>query len=233
MSRVSEQPEVPEVVPGAESTPVHRGLDRDHDAHGHEDDPLYRRRHSLAHILAQAVLELRPGAQLGFGPPTEHGFYYDFLLQEPLTPADLPALEERMRGIIKARQPFELRGMPAPEAIRHLEAIQQPLKVEYARDLAARGAAEITFYKNGPFEDMCEGPHVESTTNIPADCFALDTIAGAYWRGDERRPMLTRIYGLAFKSGAALKEFKELRRLALERDHRKLGRELELFTIAD
>jgi threonyl-tRNA synthetase len=233
MARVFEQPEVPEIDPGAEPTPVHAGLDRDHDAHGHEDDPLYRRRHSLAHILAQAVLELRPGTQLGFGPPTEHGFYYDFLLSEPLTPADLPAIEERMRGIIKARQPFELRAMPAGEAIGHLEAIRQPLKVEYARDLAAKGVAEITFYKNGPFEDMCEGPHVESTAVIPADCFALDTLAGAYWRGDERRPMLTRIYGLAFKTGAALKEFKEQRRLALERDHRKLGRELELFTIAD
>jgi threonyl-tRNA synthetase len=232
MSRISEQPEVPDVE--SQAVPeVHAGLVRDHDSSGHEEDPLYRRRHSLAHILAQAMLEIRPGTQLGFGPPTEHGFYYDFLLSEPITPAELPDLEERMRRIIKARQPFELRALAAPEAIRHLEAIHQPLKVEYARDLAARGAGEITFFKNGPFEDMCEGPHVESTASIPADCFALDTVAGAYWRGDEHRPMLTRIYGLAFKTGAALKEFKEKRRLALERDHRKLGRELELFTIAD
>jgi threonyl-tRNA synthetase len=232
MSRVSEQPEMSGVESQA-SAEVHAGLARDHAARGHESDPLYRRRHSLAHILAQAMLDLRPGAQLGFGPPTENGFYYDFLLPEPLSPDELPELENKMRQIIKARQPFSLRAMKAPDAIRHLEAIHQPLKVEYARDLAAQGVGEITFYQNGPFEDMCEGPHVESTASIPADCFGLDTIAGAYWRGDERRPMLTRIYGLAFKTGADLKDFRERRRLALERDHRKLGRELELFTIAD
>jgi threonyl-tRNA synthetase len=224
---------VEDVSEGAEAPDVHRGLDRDHDARGHEDDPLYRRRHSLAHVLAQAVIELRPGTRLGFGPPTEHGFYYDFLLEQPLTPEDLPDLEARMRRILKSGQPFELRALPAAAALEHLEKIGQPLKVEYARDLAAQGEKEITFYKNGPFEDMCEGPHVESTSTIPADCFALDTIAGAYWRGDEKRPMLTRIYGLAFMSAAELAEYREQRRLALERDHRKLGRELELFVIAD
>ena len=230
-------PSAPDNLPSPESAgedaAIHSGLARDHSAAGHEDDPLYRRRHSLAHVLAQAVLEIRPGARLGFGPPTEHGFYYDFLLDDPLTPEDLAAIQERMRGIIKARQPFALRALPAGDAVRHLEAIGQPLKAEYARDLAAQGAATLSFYANGPFEDMCEGPHVESTARIPADCFALDSIAGAYWRGDEKRPMLTRIYGLAFKTAQELAEFLEKRRLAAERDHRKLGRELGLYTVAE
>ncbi len=222
---------LPEIA--GEDAAVHAGLARDHSAAGHEDDPLYRRRHSLAHILAQAVLELRPGARLGFGPPTEHGFYYDFLLDQPLAPEDLAAIQERMRAIIKARQPFALRTLAGADAIRHLEAIGQPLKAEYARDLAAQGEASLSFYANGPFEDMCEGPHVESTERIPADCFALDSIAGAYWRGDESRPMLTRIYGLAFKTAQELADFLEKRRLAAERDHRKLGRELSLYTVAE
>jgi threonyl-tRNA synthetase len=123
--------------------------------------------------------------------------------------------------------------MPAAEAIEHLEEIGQPLKAEYARELVEQGESEITFYKNGPFEDMCEGPHVESTGDIPPDCFAIDSIAGAYWRGDIKRPMLTRIYGLAFMNSGELKQYLEQRRLAAERDHRKLGRELELFTISD
>ncbi len=218
---------------GQEAPEIHAGLDRDHSGSGHEDDPLYRRRHSLAHIMAQAVLEVRPGARLGFGPPTEHGFYYDFLLDEPLAPEDLPEIQKRMREIIKARQSFELRALSVADAVAHLEAIGQPLKAEYARDLGAQGVSEITFFKNGPFEDMCEGPHVEATDRIPADCFALDSIAGAYWRGDEQRPMLTRIYGLAFKSKQGLADFVEQRRLAAERDHRKLGRELGLYTISE
>ncbi len=218
---------------GAESPAVHAGLARDHAPSGHEDDPLYRRRHSLAHVLAQAVLDLRPGARLGFGPPTEHGFYYDFLLDEPLSPEDLPEIQKRMRKIIGAKQQFARRSLAAAEAVAHLEAIGQPLKAEYARDLAAQGESAITFYANGSFEDMCEGPHVESTEKIPPDCFALDSIAGAYWRGDEKRPMLTRIYGLAFGNAAELAEFIEKRRLAAERDHRKLGRELALYTVAE
>ena len=212
---------------------IHSGLARDHGPAGHEEDPLYRRRHSLAHIMAQAVRELRPGARLGFGPPTEHGFYYDFLLDQPLSADDLPEIEKRMRKIIASRQPFAMRSMPATEAIRHLEAIGEPLKVEYARDLMTHGETEITFFANGPFEDMCEGPHVASTGEIPPDSFTLDSLAGAYWRGDEKRPMLTRIYGLAFMNAAELKRFLEERRLAAERDHRKLGRELELYLISD
>lgn len=212
---------------------IHVGLARDHAPAGHEGDPLYRRRHSLAHIMAQAVREIRPGTRLGFGPPTEHGFYYDFLFDQPLSPEDLPEIEKRMRRIIAARQPFATRALAGAAAIRHLEAIGEPLKVEYALDLMNHGVTEITFFSNGPFEDMCEGPHVSSTGDIPPDCFALDSIAGAYWRGDERRPMLTRIYGLAFMSGAELKQYIEQRKLAAERDHRKLGRELELYIISD
>jgi threonyl-tRNA synthetase len=219
--------------PEQRNTEVHDGLARDPGAAGHEKDPLYRRRHSLAHIMAQAVCELRPGTRLGFGPPTEIGFYYDFQLAEPLSPEDLPEIEKRMRKIIGTREPFVLRSLSSADAIAHLEEIGQPLKAEYARDLVEQGESEITFYKNGLFEDMCEGPHVESTGDIPPDCFAIDTLAGAYWRGDQTRPMLTRIYGLAFKSRQELAAFLEERRLAAERDHRKLGRELELYTISD
>ncbi len=203
-------------------------LDRSHD-----DDVLHRQRHSFAHVLAQAVLQLRPGTKLGFGPPTDNGFYYDFALEEPLTPEELPAIEKRMRKIIGGNQEFELRAMEADQAIRHLEGAGEHMKAEYARDLKERGFAELTFYKNGPFEDMCEGPHVGRTKELDAKAFKLDSIAGAYWRGDESRPMLTRVYGLAFGSKAELADFLEKRRLAQERDHRKLGRELDFYTISD
>jgi threonyl-tRNA synthetase len=218
---------------GAESTAAAAGPEASFLDHGHDDDPLYRRRHSLAHVLAQAVLEVRPGTRLGFGPPVDNGFYYDFDLSEPLTPEDLPAIEKRMRKIIGRRQEFELRSMPAEAAIAHLEERGEAMKAEYARELRDRGIAELTFYRNGPFEDMCEGPHVTSTADLDAKAFKLDSIAGAYWRGDEKRPMLTRIYGLAFGSREELDAYIEKRRLAAERDHRKLGKELDLFVISE
>ncbi len=196
-------------------------------------DDLFERRHSLAHMLAQAVLELRPNAQLGFGPATDNGFYYDFLFDEPLTPEDLPKIEERMRAIIKQKQPFSCRTMPLREAVELLESQNAPLKAEYARELESQGVTELSFYDNGPFSDMCEGPHVEGTERVPTTCFKLDTLAGAYWRGDEKREQMTRIYGLAFESKKELKAFLEQRKLAMERDHRKLGRELDLYHIEE
>jgi threonyl-tRNA synthetase len=202
--------------------------------HQHDDDALYKQRHSLAHVLAQAVLEVRPGTRLGFGPPVDNGFYYDFDLTEPITPEDLPAIEKRMRKIIGRKQEFELASMPIDEAIAHLEERGEQMKAEYARELKEeRGLTELTFYRNGPFEDMCEGPHVASTGELPAKAFKLDSVAGAYWRGDESRPMLTRIYGLAFATREELAEYIEKRRLARERDHRKLGKELDLYVISD
>jgi len=204
------------------------------DADPTHDDPLYRRRHSLAHVLAQAVLELRPGTRLGFGPPVEHGFYYDFVFDAPFEDTDLREVEKRMRRILKQGARFEPSELPLAAAVTHLEEHGQPFKAEYARDLAARaGVEKINFYRSGAFEDMCEGPHVDSTRDIPQDSFQLDSVAGAYWRGSEKNPMMTRIYGLAFTDAAALKDFVAKRALARERDHRKLGQELDLFVVSD
>lgn len=197
------------------------------------DDALYKMRHSLAHVLAQAVLQIRPKAKLAFGPPIDDGFYYDFDFDVPLTPEDFEDIEKRMRKIINQKQVFEQYSMPVDKAIAHLKQRDEQYKVEYAEELKARGETEIGFYKNGPFEDMCRGPHVENTGQLRADAFAVDNLAGAYWRGDSKRPQLTRVYALAFSSKEELKAFKERRELAKQRDHRKLGAELELYSIRD
>ena len=198
-----------------------------------KNDPLYRLRHSLAHIMAQAVLELRPEAKLAFGPPVEFGFYYDFDFGgNSIGEADLPEIENRMRKIIKERQPFVQSYKTLDEAVRDLGATGQDYKIEYATELVQTGKAGeegLGFYTNGPFTDMCEGPHLEHTGEVPKLCFKLDRISGSYWRGDEHRPMLTRIYGLAFPSKAELDDYIAKRKLAQERDHRKLGNELDLF----
>lgn len=198
-----------------------------------QHDRLYCIRHSLAHVMAQAVLELRPKAKLAFGPPIDDGCYYDFDFDQPLTSADFPEIEKRIRRIIAERQKFEKSARPAKEAIEHLKSRGEKYKVEYCEELLARGEKEIGFYVNGPFEDMCAGPHLVHTGEIPPDCFALDSLAGAYWRGSEKNPQLTRIYCLAFNNKIELKEFLERRKLAQERDHRKLGKELELFTFSE
>ena len=207
---------------------VYAGLDFE----GKEKDPLYRRRHSLAHVLAQAVQKLYPGTRLGFGPPIENGFYYDFAFAEPISDEVFPAIEKEMRRIINEKQAFEFRELDIDEAAAMLEAQGENLKAEYARELVSKGE-KLGFYRNGPFEDMCAGPHVEHTGQIPTDCFALDNLAGAYWRGDENREQLTRIYALAFESKAELKEYLRLREEAKKFDHRKLGKELEIFMISD
>ncbi len=194
------------------------------------DEALFKMRHSMAHVLAQAVLQVRPKAQLGFGPPIRTGFYYDFMLEEPLTESDLPDLEKRMRKILQEKETFQREELPKAEAMKKLETMGQKLKVEYAQELIQENES-LSFYKSGTFVDMCEGPHVENTSQIPVMAFKLDSIAGSYWRGDVKRPMLTRIYGLCFPSESELKEFIKSRELALKRDHRKLGQELELFTI--
>jgi threonyl-tRNA synthetase len=194
------------------------------------DETLFKMRHSLAHILAEAVLQVRPKAQLGFGPAIRTGFYYDMLLEEPLTEADLPDLEKRMRKIIQEKQEFKREDLPKELALKKLEGMGQGLKAEYAKELLETNPS-LSFYTSGPFVDMCEGPHVPDTSKILVMSFKLDSIAGSYWRGDSKRPMLTRIYGLAFPSENELKEFIKNRELAMKRDHRKLGQELELFTI--
>ncbi len=194
---------------------------------------LHTLRHSLSHILAAAVRQMRPDAKLAFGPPVENGFYYDFDFGgNPIGEGELTQLEQHMRSIIKARLPFVREEKSCEDALRFLEERGEVYKVEYAQELIDLGkVAEgtLSFYTSGDFVDMCEGPHLEHTGLVPKNCFKLDRISGSYWRGDEKRPMLTRIYGLAFASGDELKEYIEMRKRAMERDHRKLGDELDLF----
>ncbi|MFT7519160.1 MAG: threonyl-tRNA synthetase [Kiritimatiellia bacterium] len=203
--------------------------------HREADNPqLYRIRHSLSHVLAQAVLELRPGSTLGFGPPVDDGFYYDFILSEPITDADLRSIEKKMKYIIKQRQVFESETLPAAEALAKIEAMGEPYKREYAQELIEKkGLDSLTFYTNGTFVDMCEGPHVENTGQLPKGAFKLRSIAGAYWRGDSRNVMMTRIYAWAFETREELDAHVKAHNLALERDHKKLGQSLDIYVIDD
>ena len=204
----------------------------EHSGDEQRDDELYRVRHSLAHVLAQAVLGMRPGSTLGFGPPIKDGFYYDFILSEPLTEADFPEIERRMRKILKKGQRFYREDLPAAAALQRIDEMGEPYKREYGAELVEKhGLQELSFYRNGPFLDMCEGPHVDTTKDIPRDAFKLRSVAGAYWRGDSRNRMMTRIYAWAFADKEALEAHVERWRLAQERDHKKLGRELGIFAI--
>lgn len=191
---------------------------------------LEEKRHSLAHILAQAVVDMFPEAKLGVGPAIDNGFYYDFELPRTLIPEDLPILEKKMKHIIKQAQEFTSKLEPVDEAIEYLKKIDQPYKVELAAGFKEEGTKEVGFHRNGPFVDLCRGGHIKNTNQIDPQGFKLDRIAGAYWKGDENRPMLQRIYGLSFEKPEELKEFLEMRKEAEKRDHRKLGKELELFT---
>ncbi len=195
-------------------------------------DELYKIRHSLAHVLAQAVLEMRPGSTLGFGPPIRDGFYYDFILNEPLTEEDFPDLERRMKKIIKKGQRFYREDLGAEEALARIDEMGEPYKREYGTELIEKHGLEgLSFYRNGTFVDMCEGPHVDTTKALPRDAFKLRSIAGAYWRGDSDNVMMTRIYAWAFATKAELDDFVARWEVAQARDHKKLGRELGIFTI--
>ena len=197
-------------------------------------DQLYRIRHSLAHVMAQAVLEMREGSTLGFGPPIDEGFYYDFILPEPITEADFPELERRMKRILKKGQRFYQEDVPVAEAYDRLSTMQEPYKQEYAAELVTKNDLDtLSFYRNGPFLDMCEGPHVDTTRDIPRDAFKVRNVAGAYWRGDAKNVMMTRIYAWAFASREELDAAVSAYHLAQERDHKKLGRELDLFVLDD
>ncbi len=187
------------------------------------------KRHSLAHILAQAVQDMFPEAKLGIGPAIDHGFYYDFELPRTLIPEDLAILEKKMKHIVKQNQLFTSEMEPVDKAIEFLKEIKQPYKVELAEGFKADGSTELGFHRNGPFVDLCRGGHIESTNQIKDGSFKLDKIAGAYWKGDEKRPMLQRIYGLAFESKQELDDYLAMRIEAEKRDHRKLGAALELF----
>jgi len=204
----------------------------EHETESDPDDELHRIRHSLSHVLAQAVMQLRPGTTLGFGPPIADGFYYDFILPQPLSEEDFPEIEKRMRHIIKQHQAFEYEELPKAEALARIEAMGEPYKQEYALELFdKRGLETLSFYRNGPFLDMCEGPHVDNTLALPAQGFKLRSIAGAYWRGRNDNVMMTRIYAWAFKTKEELDAYVKAHKEALERDHKKLGRELDIFVI--
>ena len=193
-------------------------------------DAIHRVRHSLSHVLAQAVQERFPGATLGFGPAIADGFYYDFVLPEPIGEEDLAGLEATMRRIISKAQPFEYEDLEREAALARLDEMNEPYKREYALELfEERGLEVLRFYKNGDFVDMCEGPHVENTRQLPARGFKLRAVAGAYWRGDAQGVRMTRIYGWAFADRKALKAHEAAWVDAQKRDHKKLGRELELF----
>jgi threonyl-tRNA synthetase len=200
-------------------------------------DSLDAMRHSTAHVMAEAVLDLFEGAKLGIGPAIADGFYYDFELPRPLTPQDLAAIEARMQESVGADHPFVRREIAFEDARAVEEGSGQGFKVEILDDLAAKAKAAgeplpgVTFYEHGPFSDLCKGPHVASTGRIGP--FKLLSVAGAYWRGDEKRPMLQRIYGTVWSSHEELEQFLWRREEAKKRDHRKLGIQLDLFSFHD
>ena len=191
-------------------------------------DDLERMRHSCAHVMAEAVVSLFPDAKLAIGPPIEEGFYYDFDLPRPLTPEDLQEIENRMTAIVKKNVPFVQSSMPSAAARKFFEERNQPYKVELIDDL---GEEQVGIYQQNNFIDLCRGPHVESTGKIGP--FKLLNVAGAYWRGDEHRPMLQRIYATAFPTQAELDAHLLKREEAARRDHRRLGRELDLFSFSE
>jgi threonyl-tRNA synthetase len=183
-------------------------------------------RHSTAHLLASAVSQLYPGTKFAFGPAVEHGFYYDMDIPVPISLDDLPAIEERMREIAKGNHKFEHFLLPKEEAMTWARSAFQDYKLEAMQGIEA---PVISFYKHGDFTDMCAGPHVNYSKKLKH--FKLTQVAGAYWRGDEKRPMLTRIYGVAFASKEELDAHLHMLEEAKKRDHRRLGKDLELFRI--
>jgi len=188
-------------------------------------------RHSLAHLLAMVVKEKYPEAKLGLGPAIENGFYYDFDLGEKsLTDTDLDELEKKMRSLISQNLDFATETITADKACEIFAA--EPYKLELIDELE-KNSESISIYRSGDFVDLCAGPHVANSSDIPRDSFRLDRLAGAYWRGNENNKMLTRVYGLAFTSKPELNDFLDKRAEAEKRDHRKLGKELDLFCFSD
>ncbi len=210
---------------------------------------LYKIRHSLAHLLATAVLYFDPNAKFGIGPVIENGFYYDILFSKKIDENFLPKLEEKIKELIQKNIKFEKQKISIDKAVKLFKKLNQPFKIELLKDLKKYGTTdyneiieikskkkkpkklnEVTLYKSDIFIDLCEGGHVKKSSEIPIDGFKLIKLAGAYWRGDEKNPMLTRIYGLAFLSKDELENYIKKQEEAQKRDHRKLGEELKLFT---
>jgi len=192
-----------------------------------KEERLARMRHSAAHVLAEAMVELMPGAELGIGPPIETGFYYDFRLPRPLTNDDLAWLEERMRKSLAGRHPFQMASITKAEAAERWK--DQPFKLDLLAELDEGNVTQCT---HANFTDLCRGGHVNDTGDIP-DSFKLMSIAGAYWRGSEKNPQLQRVYGALFETADDLAAYEEHLEEARRRDHRRIGRELELFELVD
>ena len=205
----------------------------------YEESDLYRIRHSTAHVMAQAVIEMFPDGKVAIGPPIEDGFYYDFDLPRALTPEDLEVLEVRMREIIAGDHQFEKKVLQADEArqifadqtykLELIDGLEQGGYDEYGEPLEE--IPEISIYQQDQFIDLCRGPHVVNTGKINPDAVKLLNVAGAYWRGDEKRPMLQRIYGTAWESADDLEQYLWKLEEARKRDHRRLGKELDLFSV--
>jgi len=212
-------------------------------------DYLYKIRHSLAHLLATSVLYIDPKAKFGIGPVIENGFYYDILFSKKVDESTFPILEEKIKELIQKNIKFEREKVNIDKAIKLFKKLNQPFKIELLKDLKKYGTTdydeiieiklkkkkpkkikEVSIYKSDIFIDLCEGGHVKRSSEIPLDGFKLVKLAGAYWRGEEKNPMLTRIYGLAFSSKEELEEYLKKQEEAQKRDHRRLGEELRLFT---
>jgi threonyl-tRNA synthetase len=187
---------------------------------------LAHMRHSAAHVLAEAMLDLMPEAELGIGPPIDTGFYYDFRLPRPLTQEDLTWLEERMRVSIKRQHAFQMAAITRAEAEERWR--QQPFKLDLLKDIEDGNITQCT---HAAFTDLCRGGHVNHTGEIPA--FKLMSIAGAYWRGSEKNPMLQRVYGALFETQEELEAYEQQLEEARRRDHRRIGRDLKLFDLID
>ena len=183
-------------------------------------------RHSLAHLLAAVVLELYPDAKPTIGPVIDNGFYYDFDFASPISENDLEKIENKMREILKTWKKFEGKDVGAEEAKKFFQ--NNEYKLELIEGLEKENQ-KITFYTSGNFTDLCVGGHVDDVSRVPLDSWRLERIAGAYWRGDEKNKMLTRIYGLAFESKEELDEYLHMKEEAERRDHKKLGKELGLL----
>ncbi len=211
------------------------------DKENYEQSMLYRIRHSTAHVMAQAVLEKFPTAKIAIGPAIDDGFYYDFDLPRSLTPEDLEEIEKKMRTIIAGKHVFNRKVISADEA-RTVFA-DQPYKLELIDGLEQGGMdehgnpltekPEISIFTHSSFSDLCRGPHVDNTSQINPQAFKLMSIAGAYWRGDEKRPMLQRIYGTVWNSKDELEEYLHKQEEAKKRDHRRVGKDLDLFSSND
>lgn len=197
------------------------------------DEALEKRRHSLSHILAMAVQKLYPQAKLGIGPAIDNGFYYDFDLDVTFSESDLVNIEQLMREIIKENLSFTRETLPIDEAKEIFKRKGELFKVELIEDLKQRGEKEVSIYKTSDWFDLCKGPHVNTTSDISLEGLKLDRVSGAYWKGDEKNKMLQRIYGLYFNSKKELEDYVNWREEAKKRDHRKIGKEMDLFSLHD